>query len=142
MLAQFRSAPTWGKIIIQTDRWNMGSAQIQGDLWGTRAGEWADLQEGSFRPLYEAWFSAAHVDTGTSLLDVGCGAGLALEMAQARGAKVSGLDAAAGLVELAKSRCPGADIRVGEIEELPFGDGKFDATTGFNSFQYATVERR
>jgi hypothetical protein len=61
----------------------MGSAQIQGDLWGTRAGEWADLQEGSFRPLYEAGFSAAHVDTGTSLLDVGCGAGLALEMAQA-----------------------------------------------------------
>jgi SAM-dependent methyltransferase len=116
----------------------MGSAQIQGDLWGTRAGEWADLQEGSFRPLYEAGFSAAHVETGASLLDVGCGAGLAPEMAEARGAKISGLDAAAGLVELAKSRCPGADIRVGEIEELPFGDGKFDATTGFNSFQYAT----
>jgi hypothetical protein len=43
--------------------------------------------------------SAAHVDTGTSLLDVGCGAGLALEMAQARGAKLSGLDAAAGYVD-------------------------------------------
>jgi 2-polyprenyl-3-methyl-5-hydroxy-6-metoxy-1,4-benzoquinol methylase len=100
----------------------MGSAQIQGDLWGARAGEWADLQEGSFRPLYEAGFSAAHVGTGTSLLDVGCGAGLAPEMAEARGAKISGLDAAAGLVELAKSRCPCADIRVGEIEELPFLD--------------------
>jgi SAM-dependent methyltransferase len=72
------------------------------------------------------------------LLDVGCGAGLALEMAQARGAKVSGLDAAAGLAGLAKSRCPSADIRVGEIEELPFADGIFDVTTGFNSFQYAT----
>ncbi len=116
----------------------MGSAQIQGDLWGTRAREWADLQESSFRPLYDAAFSVAHVGTGTSLLDVGCGAGLALEMAQARGAKVSGLDAAAGLAGLAKNRCPGADIRVGEIEELPFTDGKFDVTTGFNSFQYAT----
>ena len=116
----------------------MGSSRIQGDLWGARAREWADLQEGSFRQLYEAAFSAAHVGKGTSLLDVGCGAGLALEMAQACGAKVSGLDAAAGLAALAKSRCPGADIRVGEIEELPFEGAKFDVTTGFNSFQFAT----
>jgi SAM-dependent methyltransferase len=116
----------------------MGSAHIQGDLWGARAREWADLQEGSFRPLYEAAFDAAQVGAGTSLLDVGCGAGLALEMAQTRGAKVSGLDAAVGLAGLAKSRCPGADIRVGELEELPFANDTFDVTTGFNSFQFAT----
>jgi SAM-dependent methyltransferase len=116
----------------------MGSAQIQGDLWGTRAREWADLQEGSFRPLYEAAFNAAHVGRGSLVLDVGCGAGLALQMAQARGAKVSGLDAAAQLAEIARGRCPGADIHVGEIEELPFKDDSFDVTTGFNSFQYAT----
>ena len=115
----------------------MGTAQINGDLWGARAREWADLQEVSFRGLYDAAFDAAKLGAGSSLLDVGCGAGLALQMAQGRGAKVSGLDAAAGLVEVAKSRCPGADIRVGEIEELPFETGRFDVTTGFNSFQYA-----
>jgi SAM-dependent methyltransferase len=115
----------------------MGSATIQGDLWGARAREWAELQEGSFGPLYEAAFGAARVGTDTLLLDVGCGAGLALEMAQARGAKVSGLDAAAGLVGLAKDRCAAADIRVGDVEELPFANGTFDVTTGFNSFQYA-----
>jgi SAM-dependent methyltransferase len=116
----------------------MGSAQIQGELWGTRAREWADLQEGSFRPLYQAAFDAAKVGKGSTVLDVGCGAGLALQVAQSRGAKVSGLDAAAGLAEIAKGRCPGADIRIGEIEELPFADDSFDVTTGFNSFQYAT----
>jgi SAM-dependent methyltransferase len=116
----------------------MGSAQIQGELWGVRAREWADLQEVSFRPLYDAAFNAARVGAGSVVLDVGCGAGLALQMALARGAKVSGLDAAIGLVEIAKSRCPGGDIRVGESEELPFGDNTFDVTTGFNSFQYAT----
>jgi hypothetical protein len=31
----------------------MGSAQIQGAPWRARARAWADLQEGSFRLLYE-----------------------------------------------------------------------------------------
>jgi SAM-dependent methyltransferase len=115
----------------------MGTAQIQGDLWGARARDWADLQEGSFRPLYEAAFDAARVRAGSSVLDAGCGAGLALQVALARGATASGIDAARGLVEVAKARCPGADIRIGEIEELPFADHSFDVATGFNSFQYA-----
>lgn len=115
----------------------MGTAQIQGELWSVRAREWADLQEGSFGPLYDTAFIAAKVGKGSNLLDVGCGAGLALQMARARGAKVSGVDAAPGLTGIAASRCPDGDIRVGEIEELPFSDDSFDTTTGFNSFQYA-----
>lgn len=116
----------------------MGSAEIQGDLWGARAVEWADLQESSFRPLYEAAFAALKLDKGASLLDAGCGAGLACSIAQSQGAEVSGIDAATALVAIAKQRCPGADIRVGELEALPFVDDSFDAVTGFNAFQYAT----
>jgi SAM-dependent methyltransferase len=71
------------------------------------------------------------------VLDIGCGSGLALSMARARGAIVSGLDAAPELVEIARTRSPGSDIRVGDLEELPFGDSTFDLVTGFNSFQYA-----
>ncbi len=115
----------------------MGTAQVQGELWGTRARDWADLQEASFRPVYEAAFKAAGVGPGSSVLDVGCGAGLSLLVAREMGATVSALDASAALLEIAKSRCPSADVRVGEIEELPFGDQTFDVTTGFNSFQYA-----
>lgn len=115
----------------------MGTAQVQGALWGARAREWADLQEHAFEPMYEAAFDAAGVAPATSLLDVGCGAGLALSLAHARGAIVSGIDAAPQLVEIARSRCPGCDIRVGELEELPFAPNSFDVVTGFNSFQYA-----
>jgi SAM-dependent methyltransferase len=114
----------------------MGTAQIQGELWGARAREWAELQEGAFRPLYEAAFEAAQVTNGTRLLDAGCGAGLALQVAAKRGASVSGIDAAPALVAIARQRLAG-DIRVGEIEELPFADAVFDVVTGFNSFQYA-----
>lgn len=115
----------------------MGTASIQGELWSVRAREWSDLQEGSFRPLYRAAFNAAKVVRGSAVLDVGCGAGLALQVAQEMGARVSGLDAAQDMAAIARSRCPGGDIRVGEIEELPFGDDGFDITSGFNSFQYA-----
>lgn len=42
----------------------MGTAQINGELWGARAREWAELQEGSFRPVYQAAFKAAGVGPG------------------------------------------------------------------------------
>jgi SAM-dependent methyltransferase len=47
------------------------------------------------------------------------------------------LDASAALLAIARSRIPAADLRQGELEELPFADASFDLVTGFNSFQYA-----
>jgi SAM-dependent methyltransferase len=116
---------------------NLRTAAAQGALWGERAREWADLQEGAFEPLYRAAFENAGVSEGASVLDVGCGSGLALAIAQQMGATVSGLDAADKLVSIAKTRVPGADVRVGELEELPYADRSFDVVTGFNAFQYA-----
>jgi SAM-dependent methyltransferase len=115
----------------------MGTASTQGELWGTRASDWADVQEVTFRPVYEAALAAAGIGKGTTLLDVGCGAGMFCELAASKGARVSGLDAAAPLIAIAKARVPGGDFRVGEMEEQPFQNSSFDAVTGFNSFQYA-----
>lgn len=115
----------------------MGTAQVQGPLWGARPQAWADLQEVAFEPLYREALQAAGAGHGSAVLDVGCGAGLAVAVAQEMGSRVSGLDASTELVEIARSRTPGADVRVGELEELPFEDGAFDVVTGFNSFQYA-----
>jgi SAM-dependent methyltransferase len=115
----------------------MGTAGVQGDLWGARARDWTEQQESFFRPLYEAALTAAGVGPGSRFLDVGCGAGLALLVARGRGASVSGLDAAASLVEIARTRVADADVRVGEIEALPFPDASFDVVSGFNAFQYA-----
>lgn len=115
----------------------MGTAQVQGALWGARAQAWAELQETAFEPLYREALAAARVGEGTAVLDVGCGSGLALAVAQSMGARASGLDASEALIEIARSRAPGADVRVGELEALPFADGAFDVATGFNAFQYA-----
>lgn len=115
----------------------MGSAHVQGPLWGAAADDWAAIAEPAQTPFYNAAFDAIGVREGMALLDVGCGAGLALELAQSRGATVSGLDAADGLLAVARQRLPDADLRQGEIEELPYDTDSFDAVTAFNSVQYA-----
>ena len=113
-----------------------GSAAVQGELWGARARDWAEVQEPAQRELYPPVFDAAGVGEGTSLLDAGCGSGVAAAIAHERGAKVSGIDAALPFVEIARQRVPGADFRVGELEALPYEDDSFDVVTGFASFQY------
>lgn len=71
------------------------------------------------------------------MLAVGCGSGECCELAASRGARVSGIDAAAELVEFARGRVPEADLRVGPIEQLPWPNESFDLVTGFNAFQFA-----
>jgi SAM-dependent methyltransferase len=116
----------------------MGSADVQGALWGAAPQDWAEVQEPTGAPIYEAAFDALGVGNGTRLLDVGCGSGYALLLAAKRGATVSGFDASSGLLGVARSRLPEADVRQGDLEELPYPDDAFDAVTAFNSVQYAT----
>ena len=54
-----------------------------------------------------------------------------------RGASVWGLDAAAGLLELARARVPAADLRLADLQVLPYEDDAFDVVTGFTSFFFA-----
>jgi SAM-dependent methyltransferase len=115
----------------------MGTAGVNDKLWGARARVWAELQEPIHEPIYAAVFADTKLGAGVKYLDAGCGSGFALALAAAAGASASGLDAAADLVAIARERAPGADIRQGELEELPFDDATFDLVTGFNSFQYA-----
>jgi SAM-dependent methyltransferase len=110
----------------------MGTAAIQGALWGARPDDWAD-NETMCTPFYEALLDAAEVGSQTRLLDVGCGAGTALLLAAKRGASVSGLDASEGMLATARRHLPDADLRQGDIEQLPYADGSFDVVTAFNA---------
>lgn len=110
---------------------------VNGRLWGARAQDWANIQEGQFSAAYDAVFDACGLSAGSSCCDVGCGAGMAAVRAANRGAQVSGLDAAENLLAIARSRLPSGDFHLGDLEELPFPDAEFDLVTGFNSFQFA-----
>ncbi len=114
-----------------------GSARMQGDLWSVRAGDYAEIMEPTFLPLYENVLGRPELENTGALLDVGCGPGLAAQTMAKKIAKVAGIDASAPFIEIARARLPGGDFRVAEMEALPHADNSFDVITGFNSFQYA-----
>src|SRR5919199_1247070 len=76
-----------------------GSAQAQGELWGARARDWAEVQEPAQSGLYGPVLDAGGVGEGTRLLDAGCGSGVATAVAHGRGATVAGVDPAPPPVE-------------------------------------------
>jgi SAM-dependent methyltransferase len=113
------------------------SAPIQGPRWGARAADWAQLAAPVSVPAWKAVAEATGIGEGTRVLDVGCGSGEFCRLAAARGALVSGIDAAEGMIEIARGLVPDADLRIGPMERLPWDDEGFDVVTGFNAFQFA-----
>ncbi len=96
--------------------------------------EAAETYENLFIPaLFGEWapriVAAAQVRSGDRVLDVACGTGVAAREALSQVTKsgaVAGLDANAGMLEVARRRAPGVDWRQGTAEALPFADGSFD----------------
>ncbi len=86
----------------------MGSATVQGRLWGANPQDYAEYLEQVGLPLLGAALDAARVTRGTRLLDTGCGAGLGALLANLHGATVSAIDASAGLLAIARRGCPRA----------------------------------
>ena len=113
-----------------------GSASRWGPLWGARPGDWA-LSEDRQRPTYEAALERTGLESGWRVLDVGCGAGAFLRLVGERGAAPHGIDASEALIAFVRGRLADADVRVGEMEDLPWEDDSFDLVTGFNSFFFA-----
>jgi ubiquinone/menaquinone biosynthesis C-methylase UbiE len=92
------------------------------------------LNEEQQGPTYEAVLERVG---GDRVLDVGCGTGVFLRLCADRGAAVAGLDASAELLAVARERVPEADLRLGDLQTLPYDDDAFDLVTGFGSFFYA-----
>ncbi|TGD41612.1 class I SAM-dependent methyltransferase [Pseudotabrizicola sediminis] len=114
-----------------------GTSQANSRLWGARPRDWAEVQEGQFAAAYHAVLAHAGVGHGTLHLDAGCGAGMAAALSASLGARVAGIDAAEGMLEIARERVPSGDFRLGDLEALPWDDNSFDLVTGFNAIQFA-----
>jgi SAM-dependent methyltransferase len=113
------------------------AASKQGELWGHGFRDWVEFQEPASKSVWEVALDLAGIAEGVSVLDAGCGAGGALVLAGQRGAALSGVDASVNMITVARDRLPHADLRIGDLESLPFPNGEFDAVISTNALQYA-----
>lgn len=97
--------------------------------WGLGSYERTAMQ---LAPAAGAAVEAADLLPGDRVLDVGCGTGNAALLAAMGGARITGLDPAARLLEVARGRAASAGIEGewvrGDALALPFEDDAFDAT--------------
>src|SRR3712207_3648842 len=98
----------------------MQTKETQGKLWSTSPANWVKYIEPTFIPLYQKVLIKLSLDEEKMLLDAGCGSGLFLSLAASTGAAVQGIDAAQGLLAIAKERLPGVSLLIEDLEDLPF----------------------
>src|SRR4029077_20773935 len=103
-----------------------------GEAWGSRANDWSCLYEHYAIDVLIALFAQLGVAPRTELLDIACGSGLGVRIADAMGASVTGIDPPAATVAVARDGTPTAELRVGSMFELPWADGSFDAAVSVN----------
>ncbi|MCL0064541.1 methyltransferase domain-containing protein [Dehalococcoidia bacterium] len=83
-----------------------------------------------------AMLSFLKPERGKRLLDVGCGKGLFLSVAESRGVQAYGVDISKTAVERARIISPACKIVIGLGEELPWKDNYFDYVTCFGSLEH------
>jgi SAM-dependent methyltransferase len=96
------------------------------------------LTDQAIGPLLDA----ARVGPGTRMLDVACGPGHLVAAAARRGARATGIDFSATMVEEARRRNPGIDFSEGDAEALAAPDDSFDAVViAFGMLHFAQPDR-
>lgn len=104
------------------------------DAWyQTPLGAWADRLE------REAVFRLLALQPGERLLDLGAGTGRYVLEAARRGAVVTGVDASAGMLGVARSRVDSAVTLVqADLASLPFEDASFAAVLAVTSLCFVS----
>lgn len=115
----------------------MQTKEIQGRLWSKAPDYWSKYFEPYFVPLYKKALQEINIQPGDALLDAGCGSGLFSAMAISSCVQLTGIDAAPGLLELARKRNAGYSFMEEDLEALPFASESFHFVAAFNSLQYA-----
>lgn len=100
------------------------------------AGEKLDEKQVDF--LVEKIMERLDLNKDDLLLDAGCGAGMLLKPLSAHVKRAVGVDYASAMVDRCKKLCPGVEVKVAEIQDLPFPENTFDKIVCFSVFQYFT----
>ena len=112
-------------------------------MWGS--GNYAAVAE-RITKAGELVVERAGVEPGMDVLDVACGTGNASIPAAKAGARVTGLDFAPPLLEIARERSADAMVEIdfveGDAQDMPFGDASFDRVVSTFGHMFAPDHER
>ena len=124
--------------IVTGEEHDDGNQQEQADQWGPGARDWADYNEPTCTPFYQAVLDATGVGEGTNLLDVGCGADSRSCSPLYAAPTVSGFDATTRLSTSPGSGCRRLAHRRRHGRSAALDAGAFDVVTAFNTIQFVS----
>lgn len=129
----FLTIHVYGKGELEVGMWNAETAQRLACWYASPEGTFALCREHRlFQRLVSDWPRRGH-----TLLDVGCGPGVFLEMFWEYGFDVTGLDTSQAGVDMARERLGHrADFRIGQPDFLPFEDESVDYVALISVLEY------
>jgi SAM-dependent methyltransferase len=112
--------PLWYESFFETDEWIEIATNVDPE-----------------RTEREVGFLEQQLPAGGRVLDLACGTGRVAVPLAGRGFDVAGLDISRRALEVARERGPELDLRRGDLRELPWADGSFDAVINlWTAFAY------
>ncbi len=106
---------------------NLNFRQFEQDFWEKSASPYNTGFGGITSQTAPYILNALDVSEGMEFLDIACGPGYIASAAKERGAKATGIDFSAPMIDLAKSTNPEVYFQVEDAQNLSFEDHSFDA---------------
>jgi demethylmenaquinone methyltransferase/2-methoxy-6-polyprenyl-1,4-benzoquinol methylase len=91
----------------------------------------------SLRPIAAEVVRRAELQAGERVLDLGTGTGIAAAAARGEGRTVIGVDAAAGMLSIARQEVPGVTFEEMDFSDLAFADATFDVVIAAHALLFA-----
>lgn len=91
----------------------------------------------SLRRMAQAVVDRADLRPDEAVLDIGTGTGTAAAMARGEGRRVMGIDAAPGMLEIARREVDGAEFREMDFSALDLPDATFDVVMAVHALLFA-----
>jgi len=107
-----------------------------GEIWN-----W-ESQAGKLRLARRVKMIGAHLKPGTTILEIGCGAGYFTKELARSGADIVGIDVSPELLEIAKANCLTSNVRY-EIQDacaLTYSNATFDSVVGSSILHHLEIE--
>jgi SAM-dependent methyltransferase len=105
------------------------------DTMAERYLAWSDLRPSATRLRYLA-LALELIPPGSTVLDLGCGAGIPMTAALAQERTLTGVDLSATQLEMARRNVPGARFLQADMTTLTFEPATFDAVVAFYSMTH------